>query len=381
MRIGFFSDTYLPIAHGIENSMEWFRKDLESRGHQVTVFAPFYPGYKDENPNVIRFRSVRILLNRNVRLTFHTPKNSSTRISDIPLDIIHAHSTFSLGLLGRKIARAKNIPFVYTHHSNYFEYAKLFYPERVVMPWIAMKYTKWFCNRADGIVAPTLKMQHSLEGIGATKPITVIPTGLTYFPTYSPDARARIRKRLHITENAAVFICVGRLEQSKNIQYLLEAFKIAKQNTALKDAILIVVGQGPDRERLEKIASALPAGSVHFAGRVPNGELDAYYYAADVFSFASWITETQCIVIAEALSHALPVLVMKDELFEQAITHGENGFLIPRSPEKVADLIEGLVLDYRTAVAVGQAGKKTALELFTYERYRSDWLSLLNRVV
>lgn len=330
MRIGFFSDTYLPIAHGIENSMEWFRKDLESRGHEVFVFAPHYPGYKDENPNVIRFRSMRILLNRPVRLTFHSPKDSRN-LAHIPLDIAHAHSTFSLGNLGRKIARQRNIPFVYTHHSNYSEYAKLYYPEHIVLPWIAKKYTRWFCNRADGIVAPTLKMQHTLEGIGVTKPITVIPTGLTSFPAYSAESRARIRKKLQIPENAAVFIYVGRLEKSKNIEYLLNAFKIAKQNAALKNAVLIVVGQGPDRERLEKTASELPPGFVHFAGRVPNGELDAYYYAADAFSFASWITETQCIVIAEALSHALPVIVMKDELFEQAITHGQNGFLAQKN--------------------------------------------------
>lgn len=62
------------------------------------------------------------------------------------------------------------------------------------------------------------------------------------------------------------------------------------------------------------------------------------------------------------------------------IEHGKNGYIVPRKPKEVADLIEGLILEYKTAARIGQEGKKTALKLFTYERYRKEWLALLEEV-
>lgn len=83
----------------------------------------------------------------------------------------------------------------------------------------------------------------------------------------------------------------------------------------------------------------------------------------------------------EAMLSGCCVVTTPSQDADTFIKHSENGYLIPRSPQKVVDLIEGLVLEYKTAIKVGQAGKETALKLFTYDRYRQDWLNLINKVL
>jgi 1,2-diacylglycerol 3-alpha-glucosyltransferase len=135
MKIGFFTDTYLPVVHGVEISIETFRKSLEKMGHKVFIYAPHAPGYKDKNPNVFRFQSIRVIEKPEMRLAFpFLPKDHFGEIIDFKLDIAHAHTPFSMGLLAKYIADHQKIPLVYTHHTHYPEYAKFYLKEKVIAP-------------------------------------------------------------------------------------------------------------------------------------------------------------------------------------------------------------------------------------------------------
>ena len=83
----------------------------------------------------------------------------------------------------------------------------------------------------------------------------------------------------------------------------------------------------------------------------------------------------------EAMLSGCCVLTTPGQDADTFIEHGKNGFLIPRKPDKVADLIESLILDYQTALKIGQAGKQTALNLFEYGRYKKEWMDVLNKVI
>lgn len=82
----------------------------------------------------------------------------------------------------------------------------------------------------------------------------------------------------------------------------------------------------------------------------------------------------------EAMLSGACIVTTPHQDADEFIEHGKNGYLVPRKPKETADLIEALVLEYKTAVRVGQEGKKTALKLFTYDRYRKEWLHLLSNV-
>jgi len=82
----------------------------------------------------------------------------------------------------------------------------------------------------------------------------------------------------------------------------------------------------------------------------------------------------------EAMLSGCCVLTTPHQDADQFIEDGKNGFLIPRKPDKVVELIEDLIYDYKKALKIGQEGKKTALRTFHVDRYQSQWASVLYEV-
>lgn len=338
MRIGFFTDTYLPVVHGVEVSIETSRKALETMGHQVFIYAPESPGYKDKNPNVFRFRSVRVIKKPEMRYAFNfLPVGRNFKeISHFKLDVVHAHTPFGLGLLAKYISERQLIPLIYTHHTHYPEYAKFYLKEEILLPYLARVYSTFFVNISDAVIAPSLKIKKLLLSYGVKKkiPIHVLPTGidLKIFKK-SPKSGCRLRKEFKISPETKILISVGRIGQEKNVEFLMKGFAevLKKRN----DVLLLMVGDGPFLEQLKKIAQNLKiAQSVIFTGKVPHQKIPAFYQSADVFLFAS-LTDTQGIVILEALACGLPTIALKDDAFDDVIVDNKNGFLVKRQLPKL----------------------------------------------
>ena len=366
MRIGFFTDTYLPAIHGVAISIESFRKALESMGHEVYIYAPEAPGYKDTNPNVFRFKSKRIIKNPEMRFAFDfLPVGRSLReVSRFKLDIVHAHTPFGLGFLAKYISERQLVPLIYTHHTHYPEYAKVYLKEKIFLPYLAKIYTAWFSNLSHAIIAPSLKMKKLLQDYGVRKnvPIHILPTGidLKIFKK-SEKNRLALRKKLNISSKTKILISVSRIGKEKNQEFLLKAFAEILKNK--DDVLFLMVGGGPFLEKLKKIAQNLKVSNrVIFTGRVPSKEVPSYYSASDIFVFAS-LTDTQGIVILEALSCGLPVVALKDDAFSDVVSDGKNGFLVKQDvpkmfAKKIISLLENPSLCKRfSADGVKTAGK------------------------
>lgn len=338
MRIGFFTDTYLPVIHGVGVSIETSRKVLEAMGHQVFIYAPESPGYKDKNPNVFRFKSVRVIKKPEMRYAFNfLPVGRNFRkISRFKLDIAHAHTPFGLGLLAKYISERQLIPLIYTHHTHYPEYAKFYLKEDVLLPYLAKIYSTWFSNISDAVIAPSLKIKKLLLSYGVKKkiPIHILPTGidLKIFKK-SPKSGQALRKKLKISPETKILISVGRIGEEKNLEFLIKGF--AEVLKGRNDVLLLMVGDGPFLKQLKKIAQNLKiAQSIIFTGKVPYQKIPAFYQSADVSLFTS-LTDTQGIVILEALSCGLPVIALKDDAFADVIVDNKNGFLVKRQLPKL----------------------------------------------
>ncbi len=338
MRIGFFTDTYLPVVNGVVVSIETSRKALEAIGHQVFIYAPESPGYKDKNPNVFRFKSIRVIKKPETHYAFNfLPVGRNFReISHFKLDVVHAHTPFGLGLLAKYISERQLIPLIYTHHTHYPEYAKFYLKEEVLLPYLAKVYSTWFSNISNAAIAPSLKIKKLLLNYGVKKKTTIyiLPTGidLKIFKKSLKNGRA-LRKKLKIPSEAKVLISVGRIGKEKNLEFLIKGFaEVLKKR---KDTLLLMVGDGPFLKKLKKIAQNLKiAQSIIFTGKVPRQKIPAFYQSADVFLFAS-LTDTQGIVILEALSCGLPVIALKDDAFVDIIVNNKNGFLINQNSSKL----------------------------------------------
>ena len=348
MRIGFFTDTYLPVRSGMEISIETFRIGLERLGHEVHVFAPTMHGYNDVNPNVVRFRSIRVLKNPEMRLAseWNSPNKSLKEIRAIKLDVVHAHSPFTMGLLGRHIARVQKIPFIFTNHTHHTEYTRVYFAG-LFFPKMMEKWIRWFSNQADEVIVPSYKFQKVLEEYGVRSPIEILQTGINVdrFKKTSEalEAAKQLRAKYNIPEDAPILLYVGRMSEEKNISYLVNA--IGALARTRPDVYMFFVGNGQHIDVYQAQAQKLGFKNAIFTGVIKPENIVPYYHSASAFIFAS-LTDTQGIVILEAMACGMPVVALEDNAFKEVINNGQNGFLIPNNaaPElfanKIAEVLE-----------------------------------------
>ena len=363
MRIGFFADTYLPTLGGLENSMESFRVNLEKLGHEVFIYAPFFPGYADTHPRVFRLASLRIRQRPEIRFAFPIIRSGpSRRLGDQRLDIVHTHTDYSMRMLARRVAERQHIPTVHTHHSHYQELARVYHGTARA----AMKLMHWnairLARRTDATIAPSTKVKQMLVQEGITRPVTILPTGVDtdlFAQTNDGESTARdLKQQLGITKETHVLLFVGRIGEEKNIEFLLSLQKRIPESR--DDTLLLIVGDGPHLETIKRLALREAVPRVQFTGRIPHQELAPYYHLADLFVFASH-TETQGLVILEAMAAGLPAVALHDEAFLDIIASGTNGILVSDgSMETFLQEALALLNDSRRRQQFAESARKTA---------------------
>lgn len=331
MRIGFFTDSYnLKCLTGVDVSVESFRKKLEDLNNQVFLYAPKISNSEDKNPRVLRFKGIKVFKKPPMRLALPffltNPKKEKAKI-DNKLDVVHTHSFFSMGLLGKYIAYNQKIPLIYTHHTFYTEYAKIYLKEKIISPHITRLWTKWYVDQANAIIVPSFKIKKHLENYGAKKPIFVLPTGVNLeFFRKSKKTKQFLRKKLGLPIDKKLLLFVGRIGKEKNPDFLVKVIK--QLSSERKDVVLVMVGDGFYLKKLKILVKNLGINKfVKFTGRVSHQEILEYYQSSDIFVFSS-STETQGLVILEAMACELPIVVLEDEAFEGIVIDKKNGFIV-----------------------------------------------------
>ena len=119
MRIGIFTNNYIPIVSGVTESIESFRKELEARGHEIYIFAPRFPGHKDDNPNVFRYPSINYKYKTPFPIAITLGKGALKKAKELKLDVIHSQHPFNVGQDALKIARKLDLPILFTNHCRY----------------------------------------------------------------------------------------------------------------------------------------------------------------------------------------------------------------------------------------------------------------------
>lgn len=152
-----------------------------------------------------------------------------------------------------------------------------------------------------------------LRSYGVQKPIYVLPTGIRLQQfrrtrTCARKARA-LQRRLGIAPVAKVLLFVGRLGREKNIDFVIRAFAALKKMR--REVRLVLVGNGPIRDQLKSLVTRLRLKEATiFTGSVTHAESASYYQAADLFVFSP-LTDTQGIVVLEAIASGLPVVALR----------------------------------------------------------------------
>jgi len=364
MKIGVFTNNYLPNPYGVSTSIETFRRDFERLGHQVFIFAPQWKDYQDENSRVFRYSSVDL----KIRIRFPLPIPYSRKINkiikELDLDVIHAHHPNLLGSVAAKWSKKKKIPLVFTWHTLYDQYTDFvpFLPKKFSANYMISKAVK-FANKADAVVVPTDSIAPILKNWGVTKEITPVATGVIEEEFVDPN-RKRIREKYGIKDDDVLLLLITRLTSEKNVEFVFRSVsEILKERKNVK---FLVSGEGYLMAELKKYCEENEiASQVFFSGVVSRDEIKDYYAAGDIFVHGSK-SETQGMILTEAMYSGLPIVAVCATGVISLVQNNKNGFLTCVTGEKeFAYLVTKLILDKNLRQKTGQESARIARENFT----------------
>jgi 1,2-diacylglycerol 3-alpha-glucosyltransferase len=355
MKIAFFTDTYHPSRNGVVTSIDTFRRELELLGHSVHIFAPAAPN-ADKVPGVTRVASMPFPTEPNCRVALPFPRALLLELARSQFDVIHTQTPFGLGIWGAALARMLGKPLVHTYHTFFAEYSHyLRMKERFGRAFVA-QYSRFYCNRCQSIVVPSAMFVDVLRSYRVTAPIRVIPTGVA-IPGTLPD-KLSARLELGLPHDRPLLLYVGRLAREKSIDFLFQA--LAQLTPAGPQPALVMVGEGPYRESLEELARELALEDrIIWAGGVPHETVFRYYAASDLFVFASR-TETQGLVVAEALSAGLPVVAVRGPGVNDFVSPSTGGFLTDPTIEAFLHPVRSLLKDPEAREESSLRGRRSA---------------------
>ncbi|PVY75792.1 glycosyltransferase involved in cell wall biosynthesis [Tamilnaduibacter salinus] len=336
LRIAQFTNNYLPFIGGVPLSIDRLHRGLKQAGDKVRIVAPRYRDQPqpEEEPDVIRVPSILAMgENREFRLANIFLRRIRRQIKDVNPDLIHVHHPFWLGSLGLWIAKIMRVPVVYTYHTRLEHYAHFVpLPGRLFRNLISHALIKRFANRCDGVIVPTYSAEEYLRMIGVKSLTFVQPTGIEYdrFRAVSHSAVESLRQELGIGDEH-VFVSVSRLSTEKNIDFMIDAIASLREKTDHRFRFLMI-GEGHEHARLaERIRDKGIEGCFTLVGAVPPDRMPVYYSLGDSFLFASK-SETQGMVILEAMAAGLPVVAVRSSGIDDVVRDGYNGF---KTPEKI----------------------------------------------
>jgi 1,2-diacylglycerol 3-alpha-glucosyltransferase len=332
MRILMVSDVYFPRVNGVSTSIETFRRTLAGLGVEVRLVVPRY-GDEPEEAGVIRVTGRPVPGDPEDRLVGWSAMHRAVLEAAGDCDLIHVQTPFVAHYAGLKAARSLGLPAVATYHTLFEEYLQ-HYARLLPAGWLrgqARALSRRQCNALDAVVVPSTAMRERLDSYGVSVPLHVLPTGI---PTtrFARGDGAAFRARHGIPPGQPVALFVGRVAHEKNIGFLLEALVHTRRQCP--DALLVVAGEGPARESLQ--ARVGPLGlteAVRFIGYLDRRDaLPDCYAAADVFAFAS-CTETQGLVLLEAMAAGLPVVALSEMGTTDILDAGRGSISPPAIPQ------------------------------------------------
>lgn len=362
MRIGIFTECYHPVLNGVVVSIDTFREELEKRGHEFFIFTTENPGFHDTDLNIIRYNAMLPFQAKGGKYPIAWPQIArlqASRIAKYDLDIIHSQHLLGLGILGLRAGKILKIPTILTYHTLLAEYTHYIpFFTGLARKWLIAK-SREICNEYDQIITPSPSMKKVLRSYGVTTPITSIPTGVDLDEFKNPYSKEEIRKKWRIPEHQKnILLYVSRIAREKNLNFFFEAIEILAAQR--DDFHLLMVGGGPELEYYKKkISDWHLKPFVTFTGMQEKVITNRFFGAADIFTFPS-ITETQGIVITEAMAAGIPAVAINKMGPSDIIQNDIDGFLVPLNKKEFAAKIEYLLDNKEQRLKMGKAGQKNA---------------------
>jgi glycosyltransferase involved in cell wall biosynthesis len=343
MNICMFTNTYLPHVGGVARSVWAFSTDLKQRGHRVLVVAPEFPQADEADRGgleVLRVPAIQNFSGSDFSVRIAVPFVINEAIDTFEPDVIHSHHPFLLGDAALRAARRRRKPLIFTHHTLYERYTHYVPMDSPAMKRFVIHLSTEYANLCHAVVAPSRSVAGLIRERGVRTHVEEIPTGVDLAFFEEGDGEA-FRNGHGIPREAPVIGHVGRLAPEKNLDYLTEA--AARCLEEREDLRFVVVGDGPSLERIREgfrrrgLSDRLVA-----PGSMTGRALSNAYAAMDLFVFSS-TSETQGMVLAEAMAAGTPVIALDASGSREVVEDRRNGRLLPE--ESSAEDFAGAALE------------------------------------
>jgi 1,2-diacylglycerol 3-alpha-glucosyltransferase len=389
MKVGIFTDSYVPRADGIAIASDIMGRGVADLGHDTYVFCPSRPGASYEDKRVITYPSApAFLVYEGLRVAWPFGHRRLEYIRRLNLDVIHIQLPFMVGFAGMRAARKLGIPLVMTCHQD-LDLVKDYHGSAVGVFFMALAvgvfsrdfkgllglllgppknrrisrrddFTRrtyaFMTDKCDAVIAPSKKVFDQLQPYSSRKNLVIVPNGIRsdILPTLS---KKQARHQLDIAPTDEVIITTSRLVREKRIEEVITA--LSMMSKAHPHCRLYVLGDGPERRKLETLASDLNLNNkVIFTGNVPLETVFTYLRASDVYVNAC-MREVASLSAMEAGASGLPVIA-RDSRLQEVLIDGESGFFVNSSRE-MADKLLWLLDDPKRLRKFGRNGKKLTM--------------------
>jgi len=357
MRILIFSNAYKPTISGVVTSISLFRRGLINANHEVHIIAPQYEDYQDEDPFVFRFPALDLSDRLNISLVLPIQPLMEPTVRGIKPDLIHSQHPVWMGDLAAAFASDMNIPLVFTFHTRYDQYAQSYVP---IVPELASKVAGEivlrYMRHCAHVIAPTPSIRDLiLSEYPLDVPVSVVPSpvDLNQYDELNPG---RVRTMLGLEEEE-LLLYVGRLSKEKGLDLILRAFvRIIAERPSVR---LLLLGEGPYKRALESKARRLGLSErIIFGGVIPHEEVPNYVSAADLFVFSS-LTDTQGLVLLEAMTAGIPVVAVEAPGSADVLSEG-GGLLVPATEVDFSNAVLSLLADEAYRSEMGKQAIRAA---------------------
>ncbi len=379
MNILMMTNTYTPHVGGVARSVAAFSEQYRAMGHQVIVVAPEFEGMPVAEKHVVRVPAIQKFNGSDFSVCLPVFGRLTHMLDEFKPDIVHSHHPFLIGSIALRIASQYNVPHVFTHHTRYEEYTHYVPGDSPLLKRFVIQLGTHYANLCSHVFAPSASLATTLQQRLVTVPISVVPTGVQ-LDKFACGSGAGFRQVMNIPEQAFVVGHVGRLASEKNLEFLADALSLSLQNNP--QAFCLIVGSGPEEGAIKHVFTQRGVQDrLIMQGLLTGPMLVSAYKAMDVFAFSS-LSETQGMVVTEAMAAGVPVVALCAPGVNEVVRNNENGRLLDAC--SVADFAAELLVfaDYSVAEREGfrQAAYATA-ESFSIQNSAQAALASYQKLV
>ena len=325
MRILMMTNTYFPIVGGLEQSVYSFSEEFKTLGHEVLIVTPAFDGMPTEEPGVIRIPAIQKFNGTVFSVNFPISGLLTRIMKEFYPDIIHSHCPFFMGDLALRLSRQHAIPLVFTYHTMFEQYMHDWPIQNEGVKRFIVKLAAGYANSVDQVIVPSESIREILFKRGVKTPMEAVSTGVD-LERFSKGNGKAFRVENQIPPDALVVGHAGRLAPEKNLEFLTNCMvEVLKKDPRVH---ALIVGLGPLEKMIkDTFKQAGLEKRLHLTGVLHYQHLVDAYFAMNVFAFAS-LSETQGIVLIEALAAGIPVVALDAPGVREVIEDYHNGRLL-----------------------------------------------------